>query len=89
MYSIIIEKPVVKFLEKHKWEKLIAQLEKALMVLSNDPYENNLDIRIIQWLPNSYGLRIGKYRFLYEIIEDTISISFFKAESRGDVYKNL
>ena len=89
MYSIIIEKPVVKFLEKHKWEKLIVQFEKSLMILSNDPYDNNLDIRIIQWLPNSYGLRIGKYRFLYEIIEETISISFFKAESRGWVYKSL
>ncbi len=89
MYNVIIEKPVAKFLEKHKWEKLITQFEYALTILSQDPYENNLDIRIVQWLPDSYALRIGKYRFLYEVIEDTISISFFKAESRGSVYKKL
>lgn len=82
MYKIILEKPVVKFLEKHKGEKLITQFEQALHILAMSPYENKLDIRVIQGLPNSYGLRIGKYRFLYEIIEETISISFFKAESR-------
>ena len=89
MYKVILEKPVLKFLEKHKWEIILDQFEKALIFLVNDPYENNLDIRLITWLPNSYWLRIWKYRFLYEIIEETISISFFKAGSRWEVYKNL
>ena len=89
MYRVIFEKPVVKFLEKHKWEIILDQFEKALIFLINDPYDNDLDIRVITWLPNSYWLRIWKYRFLYEIIEDTISISFFKAGSRWEVYKNL
>ncbi len=89
MYKVILEKPVLKFLEKHKWEIILDQFEKALVFLVNDPYENDLDIRLISWLPNSYWLRIWKYRFLYEIIENTISISFFKAGSRWEVYKNL
>jgi mRNA interferase RelE/StbE len=89
MYKVILEKPVLKFLEKHKWEIILDQFEKALVFLVNDPYENDLDIRLISWLPNSYWLRIWKYRFLYEIIENTISISFFKAGSRWEIYKNL
>jgi len=89
MYKVILEKQVQKFLEKHKWEALISQFEQALLVLTDDPYENDLDIKILIGLPNSYRLRIWKYRFLYEIIEDTISISFFQAGSRGDVYKNI
>jgi mRNA interferase RelE/StbE len=89
MYKVILEKSVEKFLEKHKWEAFIGQFEKSLIFLVNDPYDNDLDIRVITWLPNSYWLRIWKYRFLYEIIEDTISISFFKAGSRWEVYKNL
>jgi mRNA-degrading endonuclease RelE of RelBE toxin-antitoxin system len=32
-------------------------------------------------------LRIWKYRFLYEIIEDKILIYFYDADSRWDVYK--
>jgi|SaaInlStandDraft_3_1057020.scaffolds.fasta_scaffold02935_4 mRNA interferase RelE/StbE len=89
MYKVILEKPVLKFLEKHKWEIILDQFEKALVFLVNDPYENDLDIRLISWLPNSYWLRIWKYRFLYEIIENTISISFFKTGSRWEIYKNL
>jgi len=89
MYKIILEKPVEKFLEKHKWETIISQFEKSLIFLSSDPYDNDLDIKIITWLPNSYRLRIWKYRFLYEIVEDTISISFFKAGSRWEVYKKI
>ena len=89
MYKVILEKQVMKFLEKHKWEKLIIQFENSLHFLINDPYENDLDIKIVSWLPNSYRLRIWKYRFLYEIIEDTISISFFKAWNRWEIYKNL
>ena len=89
MYKVILEKQVVKFLEKHKWETIIEQFEKSLFILVNDPYENDLDIKIISWLPNSYRLRLWKYRFLYEIIEDTISISFFKVGSRWEVYKNI
>ncbi len=52
-----------------------------------EPYENNLDIKILIWLPNTYILRIWKYRFLYEIIEDKIIINFFDAGSRWDIYK--
>lgn len=89
MYKIILEKQVIKFLEKHKWENIIDDFESSLVFLSNDPYENNLDIKILIWLPNSYRLRIWKYRFLYEIIENTISISFFKAGNRWDIYKNV
>jgi mRNA interferase RelE/StbE len=89
MYKVIFEKPVLKFFDKHKWEHIINQFEKALTFLVNNPYDNDLDIRVITWLPNSYWLRVWKYRFLYEIIEKTISISFFKAWSRWEVYKNL
>lgn len=87
MYKIVLEKQVQKFLEKHKGQDIIFQFEKILLELSLDPYENSLDIKMLVWLPNCYRIRIGKYRFLYEIIQETISISFFKAGGRGDIYK--
>ncbi|MBP9779657.1 type II toxin-antitoxin system RelE/ParE family toxin [Candidatus Gracilibacteria bacterium] len=87
MYKILLEKNVTKFLEKHKGEALIHRFTESLLVLSMEPYENNLDIKILIGLPNTYILRIGKYRFLYEIIEDKIIINFFDAGSRGDIYK--
>lgn len=52
-----------------------------------DPYENNLDIKIIIWLPNTYRLRIWKYRFLYEVLDEKIIINFIDAWSRWEIYK--
>lgn len=89
MYKIFLEKKVQKFLQKQKWQPIIFQFEKALTELSLDPYENNLDIKIIIWLPHSYRLRIGKYRFLYEIIDDKVIINFFDADSRWEIYKRI
>ena len=89
MYNILLEKKVQKFLQKQKWQPIISQFEKALTELSLDPYENNLDIKIIIWLPHSYRLRIGKYRFLYEIIDDKVIINFFDADSRWEIYKRI
>ncbi len=87
MYKIAIEKSVTKFLEKHKWEKLIELFKEKLIILSNNPYKNNLDIKALAWNEDKYRLRIWKYRFLYEIQEDIITISILSADSRGWVYK--
>ena len=89
MYKIILEKSVQKFLQKHKWEDLIEKFEKSITILALDPFENNLDIKVLVWLPNSYRLRIWDYRFLYEVIDETLIISFFDAGNRGDIYKKL
>ncbi|QFR38812.1 type II toxin-antitoxin system RelE/ParE family toxin [Candidatus Gracilibacteria bacterium 28_42_T64] len=87
MYKIAIEKSVTKFLEKHKGEKLIELFKEKLIILSNNPYKNNLDIKALAGNEDKYRLRIGKYRFLYEIQEDIITISILSADSRGGVYK--
>jgi len=89
MYKIVLEKKVQKFLEKHAGDDLIEKFKTSLMILSLDPYENNLDIKILVWLPNSYRLRIGKYRFIYEVIDEKIIINFFDAWTRWDIYKNI
>jgi len=87
MYKIQLEKKVQKFLLKQKWQPIIIKFERALRELAFDPYENTLDIKIIIWLPHTYRLRIWKYRFLYEIIDDKITINFLDADSRGGIYK--
>ncbi|USN58964.1 MAG: hypothetical protein H6767_02515 [Candidatus Peribacteria bacterium] len=47
MYTIIIEKNVQKFLEKHRGEKLIETLKEKLLILSKNPYKNDLDIKAL------------------------------------------
>lgn len=87
MYKIILEINVQKFLEKHSGSDLIEKFTNSLRILSLEPYENNLDIKVLIWLPNSYRLKIWKYRFIYEIIDEKIIINFFDAWNRWDIYK--
>jgi mRNA interferase RelE/StbE len=44
-----------------------------------------LDLKPIIGEKNTYRIRVGKYRILFEIVEKTILIS--RIRSRGDVYK--
>jgi len=86
MYKIVI-RLVSKFLSKHKWDKLLFLFKKRLTILRDDPYKNNLDIKSLSVEKNRYRLRIWKYRFLYEVFDEIILISFFKADTRGWIYK--
>jgi len=41
----------------------------------------------MKWYTESYRLRIWKYRFIYEIIEDKLIITFTDWDNRWDIYK--
>jgi len=87
MYSVILKKEVTKFLEKHKWEIIVNDFERNLIVLLKNPFDCELNIKPLRWLKNNYRLRIWKYRFLYYIVEKEICIYFYKWWSRWDIYK--
>jgi mRNA interferase RelE/StbE len=89
MYEVILEKQVLKFLEKHKWEFIIEQFEKSLISLIKNPFDSDLDIKPLKWLDYNYRLRIWKYRFLYVIKKEKLYIYFYKWWNRWEVYKNL
>ncbi len=86
VYEIELSKQAAKFIDKQtpKLKKRIAQL---LVKLQENPYRRDLDIKKLRHFENDYRLRIGKFRLLYTIFEERLLIYFFKADSRGDVYK--
>jgi mRNA interferase RelE/StbE len=86
MYDIKFQKQVSKFINSRTPKERI-RIAEALSELQNDPFRNSLDIKKLKDSDNKYRLRFGKYRFLYTIIEDKILIYFYKADTRGDVYK--
>jgi mRNA interferase RelE/StbE len=87
MYKVVFDKEVFKFLENHKWEKIIIQFKQAVEVLKFNPFNNNLDIDTYKERRFAYRLRLWKYRFIYEIIKDELIIRFVDAWSRWDIYK--
>ncbi|MDD2870914.1 MAG: hypothetical protein PHS49_02890 [Candidatus Gracilibacteria bacterium] len=82
-YKIELSKKVKKFLANH--DLISRQFYDKIFYLANND-SKNLDIKKLSGEVHKYRLRIGKYRFLYEIIDEKILIFFYDANSRGDIY---
>lgn len=87
MIKIRYNKQSSKFFKQHQAvkNKFIANL-KAFYLEETA----NVDIKRLQTPIELYRMRIGKYRVIYSIEKNTlILISVEKADTRGDIYKNL
>ncbi|WP_418303833.1 type II toxin-antitoxin system RelE family toxin [Paenibacillus crassostreae] len=59
----------------------------ALQVLSDNPYNPELDIKKMHGVTEEFRLRVGIYRVIYTINNNILQIHIIKIGSRGDVYK--
>jgi len=86
MYKIIPHKRVIKFInsrtpkEKQKIKEKFDELQK-----NPYPQQAKLDLKKLQ---NRYGfrLRIGDYRFIYDISDYDLIIYIEDGGNRGDIY---
>jgi len=86
MYNIDYHKKVIKFLAKQdiEFRKKILNIFDEIAV---SPYDNDYDIKPYKSkILNKYRLRVGKYRFIYQIKDDILSIFILNAGSRGGIY---
>ena len=86
MHKVKISKAVYKFI-KSRPKKFREVIFDAFDKIAADPFDNSLDIKKLKNKPDHYRLRLGKYRVLYEIQKHQILVYFYKADSRGDIYK--
>ena len=86
MYQIIYHKRVVKFINSRDTKEK-KRIKKRLDKLKQNPYPTNNEIDIKK-LQNRVGfrLRIGNYRFIYDVEDDTLIIYMEDADNRGDIY---
>ncbi len=69
MYKIILSRKVIDFLDT-KDEEFVKAFYEKIKSLENDPLSNDkLDIKKFKNKKNRFRLRIGKFKFLYEVIE--------------------
>jgi len=81
-YKIEFSKKAVK-----SYKNLPADYKVLIdMVLAKLSNGIPVDIKPIRGEENTYRIRVGKYRILFTIIEDTILIT--KIGARGDIYKH-
>ena len=85
-YKSETSKEVKKFLAKHP-EIISRYVEKVEKIEKNPHRPEWVDAKPYIWHEWHYRMRIGKYRFLYEVIDDIILVYFYDADSRGDIYK--
>ncbi len=80
IYKIEIEKKPQKFIDKQNKEEQ-NRIYKAIYKLPDG------DVKKMQNKQELFRLRVGKYRFIYKIIEEKILIKIINADNRGDIYK--
>ncbi len=86
-YEVKYHKSVIKFLQKQNKDFAKRVLDSFDEIASN-PLGSTQDVKPLSGSPkNHYRLRIGKFRFLYELIDDELLIYCYDGDSRGGIYK--
>ncbi len=61
-------------------------IRKKLLTLAENPYNINNNIKRLKTKEETYRLRVGDYRVIYEIINDLLIIEIIKIKPRGNAY---
>ena len=61
---------------------------QALQDIERDPYQHP-QTKALQGRAEDRRYRVGGYRILYSVTEQTITVEVFRIGTRGDVYKSL
>jgi len=82
-YKIEIKKSAAKEIEKLP-QKVLCRVIEKIKQLSVDPRPSGCKKLSGE---EKYRIRVGEYRVLYEIIDDTLVIYVVKVSHRKDVYR--
>lgn len=86
MYKIIPHKRVIKFINSRN-PKDKQRIKEKFQQLQQNPYPTNSEIDSKK-LQNTDGfrLRVGGYRFIYDVVDEELVIYMEKGDNRGDIY---
>lgn len=88
MYKVILNKKVIKFLQRRS-ESEKKSIKRKIDLLEQNPIKNeNQDIKQLKGVENVYRLRIGKIRLVYQVLNEKLVVILFSAGMRGDIYKH-
>jgi len=86
VYKIILHKKVIKFINSRN-PKDKQRIKEKFQELQQNPYPSNMkiDSKKLQ-NQNAFRLRVGGYRFIYDIVEEELIIYVEKGDNRGSIY---
>ena len=86
MYKIIPHKRVIKFINS-RTPKEKQRIKEKFQQLQQNPYPSNIEIDSKKLQnQNGFRLRVGSYRFIYDIVDEELVIYVEKGDNRGDIY---
>ena len=83
-YQIEIKPSASKELEKLP-RQIIPRVVAAINELVKDPYPQG--VKKLTGFENTYRIRVGDYRILYNIYEDRLVIEIIRVRHRKDAYR--
>lgn len=83
-YKIEWKRAAIKELEKLP-RPMISKIVSAVDHLSSNPYPHG--VRKLVSTENSYRIRIGDYRVLYNIVENKLIVEIIRVGHRKDIYR--
>ncbi len=88
MFEIEFSKNFAKNLDKLP-TNIVKKFYDDLKNIIQNPYPSNetVDVKKLQGTDVHYRLRVGKYRFLFMVLNDKVLVYFYDVGSRGDIYK--
>ena len=86
MYKIILHKKVIKFINS-RTPKEKKNIKSKFEQLQQNPYPSNsqIDLKKLQ-NRDGFRLRVGNYRFIYDIVDNELVIYIENGGNRGDIY---
>ncbi len=82
-YEVIIEKPVIKYIEKLQ-DNIYKRIKAAILSLEDNPRPAG-----VEKLTNkdAYRIRVGDYRIIYTIKDKILLVTVIDAGHRREIYK--
>lgn len=85
MINVVFHPDTKKFLKKIT-HKNFQQIIKKIKQLQKNPFDKQLDIKKLATMGNSYRLRIGKIRVIYELDLSNNTLYIWDIDFRGSIY---
>ncbi len=82
--KVYLDRDVAKFIQKLNEDER-ARILKRLKALEVDPFLG----KMLKGRDNTYSLRVGKYRIIYELHTDLNEIWVLKIDKRSRVYDRI
>ena len=87
MYEIVFTRNAERYYNRLD-DNTAARINRAIDLISQNPtYNQNRNIKKLSGRDREYSYRVGQYRIIYQIDEDSQACNILSIGPRGDVYQ--